>query len=126
MAVLYARANIAYYAERTPATPYLWSSMYRALPQARAELLTALTGAQRTPWVVEWQSPDSYGMDHDGKVSAALASGYRQVAVLCGKPMLLRSDRTLRTFVLPVKRCQEAGPEFVPGADSVTRGFRNA
>lgn len=126
IAVLYARANIAYYAQREPATPYLWSSMYRALPQARAELLTALTGPERTAWVVEWQSPRSFGMDEDGKVRAALTAGYREVAMLCGKPLLLRSDRTLSGFVLPPERCERPGPDRVTGARAVTRGFRDA
>lgn len=126
IAVLYARANIAYFAQRTPATPYLWSSMYRALPQARVELLAALTGPTRAPWVVEWQSPGSFGMDRDGKVKAALKGGYREVAMLCGKPLLLRTDRELPTFVLPTERCPAPGPEYVPGAATVTRGFREA
>jgi hypothetical protein len=125
VAVLYARANVAYYAERTPATPYLWSSMYRALPKARSSLVDAITGPDRAPWLVEWQSPVAFGMDYDGAITTAIGVGYREVAQLCGKPILIRSDRPLTTFVLPPERCNEAGPEHVSGAQSVTRGFAN-
>ncbi|MCW2962328.1 MAG: hypothetical protein JWM90_2715 [Thermoleophilia bacterium] len=121
--VMYARANIAYHAERTPATPYAWSSMYRALPEARDELLRALSGPERAAWLVEWHRPTAFRMDRDGRVRAAIKVGYRKVGVLCGTPVLVRNDRATPSVVLPVERCNTAGPERVYGKQPVIRGF---
>ncbi|MCW2956805.1 MAG: hypothetical protein JWO69_1674 [Thermoleophilia bacterium] len=123
IAVLYARANIAYHAERPQATPYAWSSMYRALPEARAEMLNALQGPERSPWVVMWHKPGNFGLDADGSMQAALDVGYRSVARLCGKRVLVRSDRATPSIVLPAERCPTAGPEQVYGDQPVIRGF---
>jgi len=120
--VLYARANVAYYAQRRPATSYAWSSMYRAMPDARAEVLRALAGPRRAAWIVAWQQPTAFGLDGDGRIRAAIRDGYRHVAVICGKPILVRDDRALPSIVLPANRCPEAGPELVLGTAAVARG----
>lgn len=121
--VLYARANVAYHAQRRPATSFAWSSMYRALPEARADLLQALEGTGRAEWIVAWQQPTAFGLDGDGRVRTAIRDGYRNVAVICGKPVLVRSDRSLPSTVLPIERCPEAGPELVLSGGPVTRAL---
>ena len=123
LVVLYARANVAYYADRRQATEFAWSSMYRAIPDARDDMLRAVTGPDRAAWIVEWQQPDAFGMDEDGAIAGAIKSGYREVVVLCGKPVLVRSDRTIRSLTLPVTRCDRIGPEWVKVDVPVTRGF---
>ncbi|MCW2973317.1 MAG: hypothetical protein JWN72_1590, partial [Thermoleophilia bacterium] len=123
VAVLYARANVAYYAHRQPATSFMWSSMYRALPDARAQLLASLTGPDRAAWIVQWNSTKDYGLDRDGTLKAAIRAGYRRVAVLCSKPILLRRDRALPNIVMPTEHCPQQGPQQVFGDVPVTTGF---
>lgn len=123
VAVIYARANVPYYAQREPATSFMWSSMYRALPDARASMLASLSGPGRAPWIVLWQPTTSYGMDADGSMRRALDRGYRTVAVICGKPIMLRTDRALPAVVLPTQHCAQQGPPAVFGSVPVSQGF---
>lgn len=118
---LYARANLPYHADREPATPFAWSSMYRAMPQARSSLLQALTGPERAGWVVTWQRPTAFGMDRDGAIRAAIRDGYRRIADVCGKPVYVRPDRAPANVVLPSQRCAQLGPERVYPGVRVTR-----
>ncbi len=88
--VLYARANLVYYAHVRPAFPYQWSLMYRTVPSIEHRVLALLNGADAPDWIVAWNSPSSFGMDHDGRIQQALSTRYREVATPCGIPVLLR------------------------------------
>ncbi|MBC7461571.1 MAG: hypothetical protein H7287_09445 [Thermoleophilia bacterium] len=123
VAVVYARANVAYYAQRQPATSFMWCSMYRALPDAREQLRASLTGPDRAAWIVQWNSTKAYGLDRDGSLKAAIDSGYRRVTVMCSKPILLRRDRELPSVVMPTEHCPAAGPQRVFGDVPVATGF---
>ena len=115
--------HVAYYARRRPATSFMWSSMYRALPEARAQLLASLTGPDRAAWIVQWNETTDFSLDADGRVAAAIKSGYRRVAIMCDKPILLRRDRTLPSIVMPTEHCPKPGPQQVFGDVPVTTGF---
>lgn len=121
LVVLYARANLPYHAQRRPATPFAWSSMYRALPAARIQLLGALRGPRRAEWVVAWQRPRSFGMDRSGNVRAALRDNYRHVGVICGKPLLVRSDRPLASVAVPPRSCADGDGDVVFPASATGR-----
>lgn len=96
MYVLYARANLSWYAEQVRVPhPYLWSSMQRALPDARAGLRRLLASPGRPDWIVMWDQVGSYGQDHDGTISRTLERRYRRVATVCSRPVLVRVDRRL-------------------------------
>lgn len=121
VAVLYARANVPYYAGMRPATPYGWSSMYRTIPDARTDLLAALAGPRRAAWVVEWQRVRSFGMDRDGHVRRALTAGYRTVAVMCDHRVLLRRDRPLPVVTMPTETCVHVGSDGATDGAAVAR-----
>jgi 4-amino-4-deoxy-L-arabinose transferase-like glycosyltransferase len=99
--VLYARANLLYYADMPTTYPYAWSTMIRAVPGAERKLRTMLkTPSERPTWIVEWQLPSDLGMDVSGETSRLLAENYVQTDDICGKPVLIRKDQALR----PLKR----------------------
>ena len=91
--VMYARPNIVYYAGLHQPYPYLWSLMVRVRPGARPQLERLLSSSRRPTWLVEWHTPGRWGLDPDGRLERALASGYRVVAVICGFPVFVRNDR---------------------------------
>jgi Dolichyl-phosphate-mannose-protein mannosyltransferase len=91
--VMYARANVDYYAGLPSPYLYAWSLMVRAAPGARARLQRLLGSPARPTWVVEWQDDDRWNLDPGGRTDRLLARGYRLAAVVCGHPILLRDDR---------------------------------
>jgi hypothetical protein len=90
--VLYARANVVYYAGLPQPYPYLWSLMVRVRPGARARLERLLASPGRPTWVVAWQNPARWELDPDGNVERLLVRDYRVAAVVCGFPIFLRKD----------------------------------
>ncbi len=101
--VLYARANLLYYADMPTTYPYAWSTMIRAVPGAEHKLRTMLrTPSQRPTWIVEWQLPSDLGMDATGETSRLLAENYIETDNICGKPVLIRKDQALRPLRRPL------------------------
>jgi 4-amino-4-deoxy-L-arabinose transferase-like glycosyltransferase len=90
--VMYARANVAYYAGLPTPYPYQWSLMVRAVPGARERLQRLLASTRRPTWVVEWQHPGRWQLDPGGRTAGLLRSGYRQAAVVCGHSVYVRND----------------------------------
>jgi MFS family permease len=91
--VMYARANVVYYAGLPQPYPNLWSLLVRAKPGAHAQLLRLLGSSRRPTWLVRWQKPDRWGLDQSGETRRLLARGYRPAARVCGRLILLRNDR---------------------------------
>jgi len=92
--VLYARANVLYYAGMPSPYPYNWSLMDRAIADAEPRLRSMLVSPARRPtWIVEWQTPTSLGLDRSGETTALLARNYVAVGGICGKRVLVRRDR---------------------------------
>ena len=91
--VMYARANVVYYARVRHPYPYLWSLIIRVRPGARAQLLRLLESNRRPTWLVPWHAPGSWELDPDGRVARAIQRGYRQTAVVCGIQIYVRNDR---------------------------------
>jgi hypothetical protein len=94
--VLYARADLDYYTGLPSPFPYAWSLMDRAVPGATARLDRLLASPRRPTWIVEWQPPGAWGLDPHGVTRRELRRGYRRVATVAGRPVLLRRDRTPR------------------------------
>jgi Dolichyl-phosphate-mannose-protein mannosyltransferase len=90
--VMYARSNVVYYAGLRQPYPYLWSLMVRVRPGARARLERLFASPERPTWLVKWQPADRWGLDPDGHLGSLLRRNYRRVAVVCGRPIFLRSD----------------------------------
>lgn len=104
--VMYARANLLYYAHMESASPYAWSTMMQALPEAEAQLREVLrSDADRPTWVVIWQPATSFGLDRSGETRRLLDRGYRRAAVICGKTVLIRDDDARRLVPPAAKRC---------------------
>lgn len=74
------------------AYPYLWSLPIRTLDPDLDQLTAAVTGPQRATWVVRTLPLHSFGLDPDRCLERSLHDGYRQVAVVCGERLLLRSN----------------------------------
>lgn len=87
--VLYARANVLYYAGLPSPFPYHWALMMRAIPGTRQRLRSLLAGSARPTWIVEQDPPSAYGLDASGRTRRLLAQHYRQVAVVCATPILI-------------------------------------
>ena len=64
--VMYARANVGYYAGLPSPYPYAWSLLVRAHPGATARLRQLLASPRRPTWIVGWQPPDRWGLDPGG------------------------------------------------------------
>ena len=91
--VMYARANVVYYAGLRQPYPYLWSLMVRVRPGARAQLQRLLGSTWRPTWLVPWQDANRWQLDRGGTTERLLRRGYRLTAIVCGFPIYLRRDR---------------------------------
>lgn len=89
--VLYSQANVLYYSGLESPYPYAWSLMMRAIPDAQARLRLLLASPRRPTWIVRWESVEAYGLDQSGATARLLARHYREVAEVCGYPVLLRN-----------------------------------
>ena len=90
--VMYARANVVYYAGLRQPYPYLWSLMVRVRPGAVTQLRDLLESSRRPTWLVPWQAAERWDLDPDGTLGRVLARRYRLAAVVCSYPILVRSD----------------------------------
>ncbi|MET1062121.1 MAG: glycosyltransferase family 39 protein [Aeromicrobium sp.] len=98
--VLYARANLLYYARMRTPYPYSWSQMVRTVPDAEARLRTMLrSSTERPTWIVEWQPATLFGMDGSGETRRLIARHYVQTGEICDKPILIRKDQADRDLV---------------------------
>jgi hypothetical protein len=88
--VLYARANVEFYAGLPSPYPYAWSLMVRARPGAVDGLRRLLASPRRPTWVVDWQPPSRWDLDPSGATARLLAAHYRRVATMGGHPVLHR------------------------------------
>jgi hypothetical protein len=101
LVVLYSHANLLGASGLRPAYPYAWSLPIRTLDPDLVLLRAVLEDPARAPtWVVAWDGLQTWGLDSDHSVEAALAGHYRQVALLCGHPVWLR-DHVLRDVAEP-------------------------
>jgi len=91
--VMYARANVVYYARLRQPYPYLWSLIVRVRPGARTQLQRLLGSSRRPTWLVPWHHPSSWELDPDHRVARAIQRGYRRAAVVCNIPIYVRNDR---------------------------------
>ncbi len=106
--VMYARANLLYYADMHSSSPYAWSTMVQAMPHAEQQLRDALRSDARPTWVVTWQQPTAFGLDRSGETRRLLSRYYVQAAVICGKTVLISKDDDSRRLVAPQARaCPE-------------------
>lgn len=117
--VMYARANLLYYARMQTPYPYAWSMMVRTLPGAELRLHEMLRSpASRPTWIVEWHEPTAFGLDQSGETRRLLRQYYLPAEHICGKEILIRkdqADRSLRSedHVVPCPTLgtpQEQGP----------------
>lgn len=76
-----------------PAYPYLWSLPTRVLDPHLTALRAAAIGPDAATWVVISLPIHSWGLDPTGRLSAALATGYRPVHQVCDTQVLLRRDQ---------------------------------
>lgn len=117
--VTYSHANVVAATGLRPGYPYAWSLPTRTL-DPRLHLLTSdldarLVGAAPNgrvaapTWVVQWDAPDTWGLDPHGHVQSALQGHYHLVAMLCGHAVWLHRglDRTLAPLPGPTA----CGPE---------------
>ncbi|AWB92352.1 ArnT family glycosyltransferase [Aeromicrobium chenweiae] len=95
--VLYARANLLYYADMATPYPYSWTQMVRTVPNAENRLRDMLRSKTRRPtWIVEWQDATIFGMDASGETRRLIAKHYVTTDEICDKPVLIRRDEAAR------------------------------
>jgi hypothetical protein len=90
--VMYARANVNYYAGLPSPYPYMWSLMDRAVPGAPARLQRLLGSTRRPTWVVQWQDAGSWQLDPGDRTGRLLARGYRLAATVRGHRIYRRRE----------------------------------
>jgi hypothetical protein len=103
--VLYARANVLYYAGLPSPFPYDWALMMRAIPHAGDRLRALLAGPTRPTWIVAQDRPSSYGLDPGAHTAQLLSGHYRVVAHICHKPVLVVRGAAMRPAPHP-ERCR--------------------
>jgi 4-amino-4-deoxy-L-arabinose transferase-like glycosyltransferase len=103
--VLYAHANVLYYAGLPSPFPYHWSLMMRAAPGAETRLRGLLASPRRPTWVVRAQPYTAFGLDRDGRTRQLLAEHYQPVAEVCGMEVLLARGAPSRPAPEPQPNC---------------------
>jgi hypothetical protein len=87
--VRYSQANVNYYSGLRNPYPYQWSLMLRTISEAEHQLRSLLSSPRRPTWVVGWEPTSAYGLDTRGATERLLDRHYREVANVCGYPILL-------------------------------------
>jgi hypothetical protein len=88
--VPFSHANVIEASGLNSPYPYAWSLPLRTLDPGLVLLTKTLDRRHGAPtWVVRWDAPDAWGLDPRGHLTRALATHYRQVAVVCGHPVWL-------------------------------------
>lgn len=90
--VRYSQPNVTYYSGLRNPYPYQWSLMVRTFPDAEPRLRSLLASKRRPTWLVEWEDGGAYGLDRSGATQRVIDRRYRQVATVCGVPVLLERD----------------------------------
>lgn len=103
--VLYAKADILYYAGLPPAFPYNWSLMMRSAPHAQTKLRRDLASPHRPTWLVQWQHTRAFGLDRSGLTKRLVARYYRRVTSLCGHSLYLARGAGARSAPVDVQSC---------------------
>jgi hypothetical protein len=97
--VMYARANLLYYARMHTPYPYAWSMMVRTVPDAELRLHEMLQSPQSRPtWIVEWHEPTAFGLDRSGETRRLIEKNYVPAEHICGKSILIRRDQADRSL----------------------------
>ena len=88
--VPFTHANVIEASGLSSPYPYSWSLPVRTL-DPRLDLLTRTLSRRRgaPTWVVRWDAPHTWGLDPHDRVDRSLRQRYRQVAVVCGRPVWL-------------------------------------
>ena len=109
--VMYARANLLYYAGMPTPYPYAWSMMVRSVPGAEVRLRELLSSPDSRPtWIVEWHDTTAFGLDRSGATRDVIDDHYVRADEICGMPILIRKDHADRFLHRAIQRpC--AGPD---------------
>ncbi len=101
--VLFTHANVINASGLEPGYPYAWSLPVRTLDPHLSLLLHTLRGSLAPTWVVQWDPPDTWGLDPHGRLDRVLRAHYREVARVCGRAVWLhdRAQRRLTPVLRP-------------------------
>lgn len=92
--VTWGHAEILYYGELVSPYPHLWSLPTRTLDPDLTELVAVLRGPHAPTWLLEWNSFNSWDIDDERRLRAAVADRYQLVGTPCrGRLYLLRGAR---------------------------------
>jgi hypothetical protein len=94
--VLYARANVLYYAGLPSPFPYAWALMMRTVPGAEGRLRSLLASARRPTWIVQEGPTTRYGLDRSRLTAQFLRRYYRVAGRICGHRVLLARGAAAR------------------------------
>jgi dolichyl-phosphate-mannose-protein mannosyltransferase len=119
--VMYARANLLYYARMHAPYPYAWSMMVRTVPDAEVRLREMLRSPESRPtWIVAWHEPTAFGLDRSGQTRRLIQRHYVPAVRICGKSILIRKDQAGRSLRSEdhVVTCPTLGAPQEPGPSS--------
>jgi hypothetical protein len=111
LVVPFTHANVINASGLAPGYPYSWSLPVRTLDPHLTLLTSTLSGPAAPTWVVRWDGPNTWGLDPDGRVDAALGAHYRSVAVVCGHPVWLHDGLSRRLPPTPPASACQAGEQ---------------
>jgi hypothetical protein len=109
LVVPFTHANVINASGLSPGYPYSWSLPVRTLDPSLTLLTSTLSGPAAPTWVVRWDAPNTWGLDPDGHVEAALRAHYRWVADVCGHPVWLHDGVSRRLPPIPPASACQAG-----------------
>ncbi len=101
--VLYGNAQVQEASGMWSPYPQLWTLPMRTLDPHLSGLRTVLTGPRAPTWVVDMGHLDAWNIDAHDRVRLALATHYRKVTAVCGRPVYLH-DGVRRTLAKPLCR----------------------
>ena len=101
--VAYGHPSVLEAADLGSPYPYLWSVPVRTLDGDLDRLRSTVAGPDAPAWFVPVNGLDSWGIDDGSRLRDLLGQRYREVAQVCGRPVLLRAD--LDRTLAPAPRC---------------------
>ncbi|UPK75074.1 hypothetical protein MU582_00110 [Nocardioidaceae bacterium SCSIO 66511] len=93
--IAYGHANVLEASGIEPGYRFLWSLPMRVLDPDLAGLTRKLSGPRAPTWFLGWEPLNSWEIDEQGQLSAAIKRNYREVAQICDVEIYLlkRDDR---------------------------------
>lgn len=102
--ITWGHAEILYYGELVSPYPHLWSLPTRTLDPELTQLVAVIRGPHAPTWLLEWNSFNSWDIDDQHRLKAAVVDRYQLASTPCGGRLYLL--RGARRTVPPMTHCR--------------------